>query len=278
MNILRISGNSGMLGGQSTSVAELSERNEMSTSLLDTAQTHQKISVEESVRGPEEDAALSQRLADTLAHPKPPRMTYEEFLEWANEDTLAEWVDGEAVMTSPASRRHQDVVGFLFEVLRAYVRPHNLGEVIQAPFQMKLKHGREPDLLFVAEEHLERLKETHLDGPADLVIEIVSPESLDRDRGARFAEYETGGILEYWLLDPLRRWAEFYQLGQEGRYEVAFVGREGIYASKSLPGFWLRVEWLWQEPLPPPLLALGEIAKVDTQVIQRFLQALGGKE
>ena len=227
-----------------------------------------------------EQPELRRRLRETMGEipPQPlQKMTYEEFLAWADEDTLAEWVDGEAMMYTPASKRHQDIGGFLYEVLRAYARPRRLGEVVQAPFQMKLEHGLEPDLLFVAQEHLERLKETYLDGPADLVVEIISPESLERDRGAKFAEYEAGGVAEYWLLDPLRRWAEFYQLGEEGRYEIAFIGREGVYHSGMLPGFWLRVEWLWQEPLPHPLRALGQIAGVDTEVVERFLRALGGQ-
>lgn len=227
-----------------------------------------------------EQPELRRRLRETMGEiPRQPlqKMTYEEFLAWADEDTLAEWVDGEVVMYTPASKRHQDIGGFLYEVLRAYARPRRLGEVVQAPFQMKLEHGREPDLLFVAQEHLERLKETYLDGPADLVVEIISPESLERDRGAKFAEYEAGGVAEYWLLDPLRRWAEFYQLGEEGRYEIAFIGREGVYHSETLPGFWLRVEWLWQERLPHPLRALGQIARVDTEVVERFLRALGGQ-
>jgi len=228
----------------------------------------------------EEQPELRRRLWEMIGEiPRQPlqKMTYEEFLAWADEDMLAEWVDGEVMMYTPASKRHQDIGGFLYEVLRAYVRPRRLGEVVQAPFQMKLEHGREPDLLFVAQEHLERLKETYLDGPADLVVEIISPQSLERDRGAKFAEYEAGGVAEYWLLDPLRRWAEFYQLGEEGRYEIAFIGREGVYHSETLPGFWLRVEWLWQEPLPHPLQALGQIARVDTEVVERFLRALGGQ-
>jgi len=194
---------------------------------------------------------LRSRLLEVLVVPAEPRkMTYDEFLAWANEDTLAEWVDGEVVMYSPASRRHQDIGGFLYQVLRAYVRPRHLGEVIQAPFQMKLEHGREPDLLFVASEHLERLKETYLDGPADLVVEITSPESVARDRGTKFYEYEAGGVQEYWLLDHNRRWAEFYRMGEAGFYETVFSGREGVYHSEVLPDFWLRVEWLWQKPLP----------------------------
>ena len=215
-------------------------------------------------------------LLEVLVAPASPRkMTYDEFLAWANEDTLAEWVDGEVVMYSPASRRHQDIGGFVYQVLRAYVRPRHLGEVIQAPFQMKLEHGREPDLLFVASGHLARLKETYLDGPADLVVEVVSPESVGRDRGEKFYEYAQGGVPEYWLIDPQMEWGEFYRL-KEGRYHLAFSGRKGEYHALALPGFWLRVEWLWQEPLPHPLRVLGEIAGVEPEVVERFLQALGG--
>lgn len=55
---------------------------------------------------------------------------------------------------------------------------------------------------FVASEHLDRLKETYLDGPADLVVGIVSPDSVGRDRGEKFYEYAQGGVPEYWLIDP----------------------------------------------------------------------------
>jgi hypothetical protein len=119
-------------------------------------------------------------------------MTYEEFLTWADEDTLAEWVDGEVVMYSLASKRHQNIADFLLKVMGTYVESHDLGMVISAPFQMKLEHGREPDVLFVASEHLDRLEETYLDGPADLVVEIVSPDSMGRDRGDKFYEYARG--------------------------------------------------------------------------------------
>lgn len=113
----------------------------------------------------------------------PHRMSYEEFLAWADEDTLAEWVDGEVVMSSPASDRHQDISGFLGTILRVFAEEQNLGVVLGAPFQMRLSHsGREPDLLFLAHEHLDRRKPTYLDGPADVVVEILSPESAAQSR------------------------------------------------------------------------------------------------
>jgi len=214
------------------------------------AQAFQGITVQELVRRCQEEPALQQRLVVLLAEPQRRRMTYEEFLAWADEDTLAEWVDGEVVMYSPASSRHQKIVGFLSAVIGMYVRQHELGVTMLAPFQMKLPgSGREPDLIFVAAQHVDRLRDTYLDGPADLAIEVLSPESVSRDRGDKFYEYETGGVREYWLLDPDRRWAEFYRLGEDPLYQVAFSGREGVYRSEALSGFWLRVEWLWQPPL-----------------------------
>ena len=206
---------------------------------------------------------------------EPLKMTYEEFLAWADEDTLAEWVNGEVIMTSPASNQHQDISDFLTALLRIYVQSRALGVVRSAPFQMKLIHGREPDLLFIGREHLNRLKPTYLDGPADLVIEIISPESVSRDRGAKFYEYATGGVPEYWLLDPEAHHAEFYQL-DKGYYRQIFSGEAGRYESAVLPGFWLCAEWLWQDPLPSTTRTVAEIVGMDAALIAAFEQALRG--
>ena len=223
------------------------------------------------------EESLRRQLLEVLLAPAEPRkMTYEEFLAWADEDTLAEWVDGEVVMYSPANDRHQDISGFLESVLRSFVEVRQLGIVRSAPFQMKLaQSGREPDLLFVAQANLGRLKETCLDGPADLVVEIVSSESAGRDRGEKFYEYARGGVPEYWLIDPQTEWAEFYRL-EEGHYRLVFSGKEGQYHALVLPDFWLRVEWLWQEPLPSPIRTLAEIVGMDPSLVETFERALAG--
>jgi len=191
---------------------------------------------------------------EILAQPPTPagKMTYEEFLEWAGEDTWAVWVDGEVIVLSPASLRHQLLAGFLYRLLSEFCDFHGSGIVLTAPFQMKLAvrpSGREPDLLFVAREHLGRLLPTRLDGPADLVIEVVSPDSQERDRVTKLAEYERAGVPEYWLIDPDVRDASFYQL-VEGKYAQVPPAPDGTYHSRVLPGFWVRVDWFWQQPLP----------------------------
>jgi len=190
------------------------------------------------------------------ANETPRFATAEEFLQWLDEDTLAEWRDGETIIMTLASLRHQDVVGFLSTLLRLYVQRHALGRVIEAPFPMRMKKAvREPDILFVAQEHLERLKPTYLDGGADLVVEVISPESVGRDRGEKFYEYEEAGVREYWLIDPQREVLEVYVLEGE-RFRLAFMDHAGRYESRVLPGFWVEAEWFWQDPLPPVLEVL----------------------
>lgn len=191
----------------------------------------------------------------------PAKMTYEEFLAQADEDVPADWVDGEVFLTSPASQKHQLLVSFLTALLQHFVEAHQLGLVLSAPFQMKLAarpSGREPDVLFVPSDRLDRLKELYMDGPADLAVEVISTESRARDRGDKFYEYEQGGVREYWLIDPIRKQAEFYLLGDDNIYHPAAVGADGEFHSAVLKGLRLKVDWLWQEPLPPLLTVLKE--------------------
>jgi len=206
-------------------------------------------------------STTEQRIDHEQKLPPTGRISFEQFLEWCDEDTLAEWVDGEIVMTSPASDQHQDLSDFLVAVIRPFSETRQLGQLRSAPFLMRTEarpSGREPDLMFVAQERIDLVKTNYLDGAADLVVEIVSPESIGRDRGEKFVEYEAAGVREYWLIDPLRQQAEFYQLGADDHYRLGSVA-DGIYRSQVLPGFWLRVAWLWQRPMPTILSVLKEL-------------------
>ena len=192
-------------------------------------------------------------------------MSYAEFLDWCDEGTRAEWVDGEVIIVSPASLAHQTLVGFLLNILEIYVEQRELGQVIAAPFQMKTGPelpGREPDLLFIARENLGRLEGVYLDGPADLAIEVVSRGSRLRDRGEKLAEYEMGGVREYWVIDPEERRADFHVLAADGRYERRRTDEDGVYPSEVIAGFRLREAWLWQQPLPKALSVLKELGVV----------------
>jgi Uma2 family endonuclease len=197
--------------------------------------------------------------------PPPSPVTFEEFLAWCDEDTHAEWVDGTIIMLSPGSDQHQNLIEFLITILRLFNESQQAGWLRVAPFLMRTHvkpSGREPDILFVTNERMHLVQPTFLDGPADLIVEIISPESIGRDRGEKFVEYEAAGIHEYWLIDPLRQQAEFYQLDNHGVYRLGIIDTDGIYRSSVLAGFWLRVTWLWQKPLPPLLSVLRELGLI----------------
>jgi Uma2 family endonuclease len=190
-------------------------------------------------------------------------MTYQEWLAMPDEGTQSEWVDGEVIVFMPPTGIHQDIAGFLYILLQVFVRHHNLGLVRQAPFEMRLSPAvsREPDILFLARPHLDRLTPQRLDGPADLVVEIVSADSVRRDRVLKFAEYAAAGVPEYWLLDPRpgHQRAEGFRL-TGGTYAAVPATPDGRIQADVLPGFWLQPAWLWQDPLPDPLACLREIA------------------
>lgn len=186
-------------------------------------------------------------------------MTYEEFLV-RHDGEHVEWVDGEVVEMSPVTSEHARVVAYLQALLRVFAEQTASGEVFGEPFHMKTGPdlpGRSPDVIFVANDRTHTILRMCLAGPANLAIEVVSPDSLHRDREEKFAEYERGGVGEYWIVDPDARTADFYQRNAEGRYQAVPADTDGVYRSREVPWFWLRVDWLWQRP--PVLSVLREL-------------------
>jgi Uma2 family endonuclease len=184
----------------------------------------------------------------------PDRISFEEFLT-AYDGVRAEWVDGTVVEMSPTSDRHVDISDFLITLLRVLVVRTRAGVVRSSQMAMRIGNvARVPDLLFVAAEHAERVTPSHVQGPADLAIEIVSPDSRDRDRKQKFREYEQAGVREYWIVDPLAETVDLYRLGEDGRYApVPPQGEPPRLASTVLPRFWIDPRWLWSSPMPDPV-------------------------
>src|SRR2546423_468668 len=108
-------------------------------------------------------------MALQISQDRPPlRMTEEDFEAWCDEDVRAEFVDGEVIIMSPVSRMHNRLEHFLLRLLSDYVEAHG-GELFGPEFQIRLRAGlrRVPDLLYVALDHLDRIRATFLDGGPD---------------------------------------------------------------------------------------------------------------
>lgn len=183
-----------------------------------------------------------------------PKMTYEEFLR-EYDGQYAEYVDGEVIKSMSVTEKHDLITNFLTTILTFYISTKKLGRICSEPYQMKMTFGdktkgREPDIFFVAAENFDRIKEQYFEGAADLVIEVISPESIVRDTEDKFEEYESAGVKEYWILNPNRRTANFYGFDDDGKYKMLPISADGIFESRMIEGLWINTNWLWQEELP----------------------------
>ncbi len=227
------------------------------------------------------------------------RLTWDDYLARAPESALAEWVDGEILEHVPPVFRHQVVAAFLFTLLHRFTQLFGLGQVLHAPFAMRLLPegpAREPDVLFVVRANSERFRRTHLEGPADIVVEVVSEDSVVRDRVEKFDEYQRAGVLKYRVIDvrPGYERADFWVLeglgGHEGamggdgppatgadrpaptarvpRYRAVPPDPDGVYRSTVVRGFSLRVEWMLTETPPDAEWAFAELAGLPPAVTE----------
>lgn len=116
----------------------------------------------------------------------------------------------------------------------------------------------------------------YLDGPANLVVEIISDTSVTRDRADKFYEYQDAGVPEYLIIDsrPGKGHIDYYALDESGSYQPIVADEQGKYHSHVLNGFWFRKEWLFQKELPDLLTVLGEIrglSQAELGTLRRML-------
>lgn len=180
-------------------------------------------------------------------------VSYEDYLT-GKYGRHTEWVNEVVIAMSPVSIKHGRLGNFLEELFKWYLVFTTGGEVFHDPVVMKSAPdlpGRQPDIQVVLPDRAHYIQENQVAGPANLVVEIVSPESVNRDRGIKFAEYEKGGVDEYWILDQPRKEALFYVRGEDGLFHIR-LPIDGVYTSTVLPKMKLAVSLLWEEEYPDP--------------------------
>lgn len=160
-----------------------------------------------------------------------------------NGNRLVEFSHGRVEVLTMPTMLHQLLVGFLYDAMKAFVAPRNLGIVLFSPLRVRLWPGkiREPDVIFMATAHLDRAGNECWDG-ADLVVEVVSDDDRRRDLELKRFEYARAGIPEYWIVDPQNKQIMVLELAGE-RYEVHGQFAHGQRAtSVLLDGFEVEVE------------------------------------
>ena len=178
------------------------------------------------------------------------KLTYEDYLLFPEDGKRHEILDGEHYVMPAPSFSHQGISGNLYVSLRLFVREHRLGFVRYAPLDVLLSEHDivQPDLLFISNERAGIVKEPNVHGAPDLVVEILSDSSRQRDEILKRHLYERSGVLEYWLVDPIRRTLRVLR-----RSGVGFLAAQEVSAAAGdvlttplLPGFEIRVSEIFE--------------------------------
>jgi Uma2 family endonuclease len=133
------------------------------------------------------------------------RWTYSDLVALPDDQLRHELIDGEHFVSPSPATAHQEISKRLFLALNTFVERHRLGEVLYAPFDIKLSAYTVlvPDLVYFTETRFEEIvNEKHATAAPDLVVEILSPGTRRRDLGRKRAVYDRDGAREYWIVDP----------------------------------------------------------------------------
>jgi len=165
------------------------------------------------------------------------RFTYEDYL-LLPEDRRYEIIDGDLFMTPAPTPYHQLVSKRIEWLLEKHVRENRSGEMLHAPCDVVLSATDvvQPDILFIAADRLAIIGEKYISQAPDLVVEVLSPSTAERDQVLKTKAYARFGVRELWIAAPEGRTIEvFVNAGERFRREALF-GMGDVLRSPLLPG------------------------------------------
>jgi len=170
-------------------------------------------------------------------NPTTTKLTYQDYLLLPDDGKRYEIIEGELYMTPAPATRHQIIIGRLVHLLLSYLETHPAGTVLTAPCDVVLSDTDivQPDLLYVRKDGKAQITKQNVQGPPDLVVEILSPGTAARDRDLKRKRYERFGVLEYWLVDPDQNTLEILALKERQYVQVCLAARPATCASSLLP-------------------------------------------
>jgi len=161
--------------------------------------------------------------------------TYEEYLK-IEEEGRYEILKGQLLMAPAPNRFHQKVITRILTTLNLFLNKNHLGEIYPSPIDVVLREDivLQPDLVIVLKENYSILQDNGIIGIPDIVIEIISPSSVERDIVHKKKIYEECKVKEYWIVFPREKIIEIFTLKENQHYEIYNVfSIEGNYLLKS---------------------------------------------
>jgi Uma2 family endonuclease len=141
------------------------------------------------------------------------KFTYEDYCLMP-EDKRYELIGGKFFVVPSPSVMHQRTVANLVDIMRNFVRKNKLGEVLHAPLDVVLSPYDvvQPDIIFISQERSDIITEANIKGAPDLLVEVFSPSTKERDRTVKRKLYALYGVRELWLVNPMSQTVEVFDL------------------------------------------------------------------
>jgi Uma2 family endonuclease len=173
-------------------------------------------------------------------------MTYEDLEQITDTGHRYEILQGELIVSANPVPDHIRIGTRLSYMLMQHVTERDLGELFGSPVDIRFtKHDIvAPDLTFVSHERRGIVQDKLIEGAPDLVIEILSPSTQRYDKGRKLALYATGGVREYWIVDPFT--ASIRVINFEGTESIDVTYQRGQLRSAVLPEVEIDVEALFR--------------------------------
>jgi Uma2 family endonuclease len=169
--------------------------------------------------------------------------TEEQYLRLTDQtNRFIEFTEGSVEVLPMPTRKHQAISRFLFLAFLSFVQRLG-GTVFYAPLRVRVAPGRfrEPDLVLLLDVNDPRNQNAFWLG-ADLVVEIVSPDYVERDTVIKRADYAEAGIPEYWIVNPEEATITVLKLGDGVYMTHGVFGRGEAATSVLLSGFTVSVD------------------------------------
>jgi len=159
--------------------------------------------------------------------------TYSDYRSLPDDRNRYEVIDGDLYVTPSPTTAHQKASKRIQMLLMTQIEERGLGVVFAAPLDVILSDTRvvQPDLVAVRREREGIVTERGIEGPPDLVVEILSPSTEKTDREAKAKLYASVGVPEYWIVDVAAHTIEVLELDVAGYRLRARHGPGGRVAS-----------------------------------------------
>lgn len=177
------------------------------------------------------------------------KLTYQDYLEMPDETGYRfEILEGMLVKEQSSDVMHQRISRRLQRFLEDYFWMSDpRGEVFAAPLDVTLGEMTvvQPDLFYVSGEQSKIIKDTRIDGPPALVVEIMSPSSSRKDRLQKMQIYQKAKVQHFWLVNPAEKTLECFSL-QGGLYALVVSGMDSdVVKHPGFKGLSLDLSVLW---------------------------------